>query len=261
MHEAPLRLGAFASMLCAMTLWELWRPWRQPIDLRRKRWPVNLGILVLSTVVVRGALPLGVIAAAIGAEQDSFGLLHQLALPPWVQFCVALLALDFVIYLQHILFHKVPWLWRLHRVHHSDRDFDATSALRFHPIEILMSAALKILIVTLLGAPALAVLAFEVILNSAAMFNHSNASLPPALDRFVRLILVTPDMHRVHHSTLRLETDSNYGFNLPLWDRIFGTYRAEAARGRADVQIGTLEEAERSLGLVGLLLLPFRRRR
>ncbi len=243
-----------------MTLWESWRPFRSLTDPRSKRWPVNLGILVLSTAFVRLAVPLGALAAATRAEESSFGLLNQLAIPAWLRFALALLALDLAIYLQHIVFHKVPLLWRLHRVHHCDRDFDATTALRFHPIEILMSAGIKLLAVTLLGAPAAAVLVFEVVLNGAAMFNHSNASLPRGLDSLVRLFLVTPDMHRVHHSTLQRETDSNYGFNLPWWDRIFGTYIADAELGRANVKIGLEEHQETSLGLGRLLVLPFRRK-
>ncbi|MBL4636409.1 MAG: sterol desaturase family protein [Kofleriaceae bacterium] len=212
--------------------------------------------MLLSTLIVRVAIPTGAVVVAARAQDSSFGLFHQVELPAVTAIVLAVVALDFIIYLQHLIFHHVPFLWSLHRVHHSDRDFDATTALRFHPVEILISLFVKFGAVYLLGVPPVSVIFFEVLLNGSAMFNHANAALPPGLDKWVRLLLVTPDMHRVHHSTVVAETNSNYGFSLPWWDRIFGTYRAEPQIGRSDVVIGLSEHQGASVGAVDLLLLP-----
>ncbi|HEX7063241.1 MAG TPA: sterol desaturase family protein, partial [Woeseiaceae bacterium] len=237
-HEPVLRLGAFLGVLSVMALWEAVAPRRPQRYRRRQRWPHNLLLVALDTLAVRLIFPLAAVGAALIATEHGWGLLNALTLPPWLALPVAVLALDFVIYLQHRLFHAVPWLWRLHRVHHADLEFDVTTGVRFHPLEILLSMGIKLAAVVALGAPALAVLIFEVLLNATSLFNHGNVRLPERLDRVLRLFLVTPDMHRVHHSIVRRETDSNFGFNLPWWDRLLGTYRAQPAAGHLGMTIG-----------------------
>ncbi|MCM0019384.1 MAG: sterol desaturase family protein, partial [Tagaea sp.] len=229
--EAILRLGVFLGVLAAAALWEAWRPARPRKFTRAWRWSNNLALVVLDSLLVRLLLPGIAIGAALWAQTQGWGLLNLAQMPAWLAFAVAVVALDFAIWVQHVAVHKVPILWRLHRVHHADPDFDATTGLRFHPAEILLSALYKAALAILLGAPPEAVLVFEILLNAGALFTHANASLPPALDKAMRHVFVTPDMHRVHHSPDRVETDSNYGFNLAIWDRLFGTYREKAARG------------------------------
>jgi sterol desaturase/sphingolipid hydroxylase (fatty acid hydroxylase superfamily) len=258
-HEPLIRLGAFAGVFTAMALWEALAPRRPRAVGRGLRWPSNLGVVVLDTLVVRALFPTSAVGLALLAEARGFGLLHWLGVPAWFAVPFAVVALDLVIYAQHIVFHFVPWLWRLHRMHHADLDFDVTTALRFHPVEILLSLLLKLAVVAALGAPAVSVLAFEVLLNATAMFNHANASLPPWLERWVRTVMVTPDMHRIHHSAIRVETNSNYGFNLSVWDRLFGTYRAQPGRGHEGMTIGLdyfREPAD--LRLDRMLLQPLR---
>lgn len=235
--EVGLRLGIFAGVLLLLLLLERLRP-RRPVQLRRRRWMANIGMVMLDTLALRLLLPAGALGAAWLAQQQGSGLFNQLALPYWLEAGLAFLALDCLIYWQHRLFHAIPLLWRLHRVHHSDIEFDATTALRFHPVEILLSMTIKMVAVAALGAPVAAVLVFEIALNATAMFNHSNLRLPPALDRVLRRVLVTPDMHRVHHSVLREEHNRNFGFNLPWWDHLFGSYTAQPAAGHEQMQIG-----------------------
>ncbi|MFA5940938.1 MAG: sterol desaturase family protein [Sinimarinibacterium sp.] len=237
-HESAIRLGAFSGIFAAMALWELVAPRRPQAVPRRRRWPANIGIVVLGTLLVRVVFPVAAVGVAQIAEARGWGLLQNLALPPWLAVMLAVLALDLAIYLQHVLFHAVPLFWRLHRMHHADLEFDVTTGARFHPIEILLSMAIKFGVVAALGAPAVAVLVFEVILNATSMFNHGNVRLPLAADRMLRWLVVTPDMHRVHHSVLPQETNSNFGFNLPWWDRLFGTYRAQPQAGHAGMTIG-----------------------
>ena len=257
--EPLLRFGAFAGVLVAVALWEALAPRRRQRFGRARRWPHNLGLIALNAVMVRLLAPGAAIAAALAAGENRWGLLNLLALPAWSQVVAALLLLDLAIYLQHRLFHAVPALWRLHRVHHADPDYDVTTGLRFHPLEIALSLAIKCAVVAAIGAPALAVLLFEIVLNGAAMFNHANGRLPPAVDRWLRWLIVTPDMHRVHHSAIPRETNSNFGFNLPWWDRLFGTYRAQPAAGHAAMRIGIagLQDAD-ELKLARLLLQPLR---
>jgi len=212
-------------------------PWRAA-QRRAGRWPSNLGLIVLDSLVVRLAFPLTAAGVALLAEARGWGLFHAGEVPHVLAFGLSLLLFDLMIYLQHIAFHLVPALWRIHRVHHADEVLDVSTGVRFHPLEILISTGLKCAVVLALGAPAAAVVAFEVILNAAALFTHANIRLPAGLDRALRRVLVTPDMHRVHHSAVRAETDSNYGFNLVLWDRLFGTYRAAPAAGLDCVEIG-----------------------
>lgn len=237
-HEATLRLVVFLAVLVAMMLWELASPLRRLEIPRVIRWTNNMAMVVIDTAVLRLTFPVLAVALAAKAEAAGWGMFNRLPLPAWLVLVLSLLSLDCAIYLQHRLFHAVPALWRLHRMHHADPDFDTTTALRFHPVEIALSMVIKLAVVAMLGAPAVAVLVFEVILNATALFNHGNVALPPAIDRLVRLIVVTPDMHRVHHSTDPVETNSNYGFNLPWWDRMFSTYRAAPRLGQIGMTTG-----------------------
>ncbi|MCU0855933.1 MAG: MFS transporter [Rhodobacteraceae bacterium] len=221
-----------------MVLWEVWPPRRRREIPRVIRWTNNLALVVVDTVILRLSFPILAIGLAVMAEERGWGLFNNLDAPFWVAVAVSMLLLDLAIYLQHVMFHAVPGLWRLHRMHHADLDFDATTGLRFHPVEILISMAIKLAVVAALGPPAVAVLLFEVILNGTALFNHANIDLPRPIDRWLRWIVVTPDMHRVHHSVDRRETNANYGFNLPWWDRLLGTYVAQPAKGHEGMEIG-----------------------
>lgn len=257
--EPALRLGAFLGVFAAMALWEATAPKRQLIASKPRRWTTNWLIAVLDTAVVRVLFPLAAVGAALDAAAQGWGLFPLLGVPAWAAFALTLVLFDFAIWLQHLIFHKVPLLWRLHQVHHADRDIDVTTAIRFHPIEIALSMAIKIGLVYALGAPASAVVAFEIILNGVAMFNHANIRLPRGADAVLRLLIVTPDMHRVHHSTERREHDANYGFNLSVWDRLFGTYVAQPAGGHHGMAIGLSPyQTEAPTRLGWSLLLPFR---
>ena len=257
-HESAIRLGCFLAVLVLMMLWEWRQPRRSPSLPRIRRWPANLGIIVVDSLVMRLVFPVLVVGLAGLAEAEGWGLFHWLNAPFWVAFITSLLLLDLTIYAQHVAFHKIPLLWRLHRMHHTDLDFDATTALRFHPLEIALSMLIKLAVVGLLGAPPVAVLVFEVVLNATAMFNHGNVGLSPQLDRALRRLVVTPDMHRVHHSIRREETDSNFGFNLSWWDRLFGTYRDQPRDGHAGMTIGLEYFRDwRATRLDGLLMQPF----
>jgi sterol desaturase/sphingolipid hydroxylase (fatty acid hydroxylase superfamily) len=240
--DGPIRLAVFASVFLVMALIELLWPKRKLIVSKRKRWLTNIGISAAGTALLRLmamlAVPVAAIAAALYAQAHQIGLLNQVGWPQWIKVVVALLALDLAIWAQHLVSHKIPIFWRLHQVHHADRDIDVTTAVRFHPVEIGLSMLWKIAVVVPLGASPLAVFLFEVILNACAMFNHANIALPAWFDRMLRLIVVTPDMHRVHHSVLRREHDSNYGFNLSLWDRLFRTYTAQPQAGHQGMTIG-----------------------
>ncbi len=258
-YEPWIRLGFFAAVFAVMAVWEILAP-RRPLAIRRRvRWPNNLAIVALDVVLVRVAFPTAAVGVAVFAAERGVGLFNVVAVPPWLALAAAVVLLDLAIYLQHVMFHAVPALWRLHRMHHTDLDFDVTTGARFHPIEILLSMMIKMAVVAALGAPALAVVLFEVLLNTTAMFNHGNVRLPEALDRVLRWVVVTPDMHRVHHSIVPAETNSNFGFNLPWWDRLFGTYRAQPAAGHQGVTIGIKQFREaRELRLDRLLTQPFR---
>jgi sterol desaturase/sphingolipid hydroxylase (fatty acid hydroxylase superfamily) len=259
-HEASVRLGCFVAVLGAMAAWEVLSPRRALSQRRSLRWTNNLALAAFGTLLVRIALPVAAVGVAEFTAQRGLGLLNALRVAPVWAFPISLVALDLVIYLQHRLFHAVPLLWRLHRVHHADLDFDVTTGARFHPLEILLSMLVKFAAVLALGAPAAAVLAFEIVLNATSMFNHGNVGLWPRVDRVLRLFVVTPEMHRVHHSIERLETDSNFGFSLPWWDRLFATYCAQPAAGHEAMTIGIDAFRDtRELGLDRMLLQPFRR--
>jgi sterol desaturase/sphingolipid hydroxylase (fatty acid hydroxylase superfamily) len=237
-HEPFVRLAAFASVFTVMALWEHAAPRRERRLGRSLRWPSNIGVVMIDTLVVRILFPTGAVGLALLAEAKGWGLLNIWQVPAVAAVLLAVVILDLAIYLQHVMFHAVPALWRLHRMHHADTDFDVTTGARFHPIEIALSMVVKLAVVAALGAPAVAVLVFEVLLNATSMFNHANLRLPPAADRVVRWLVVTPDMHRVHHSVNAFETNSNFGFNLPWWDRLFGTYRDQPAAGHEGMVIG-----------------------
>ncbi len=261
-YEAILRLSVFLVLFALFATLEALAPRRARSQPRSTRWFTNLSIVLLNTLALRAlaiALPFLAVGAAVDAWRMGWGLFNNLTWPLWVEVGLALLILDFAIWLQHLVTHKVPFLWRFHRVHHADRDFDVTTALRFHPLEILASMVLKIGVIYLLGPQAIAVVLFEVILNGTAMFNHTNLRLPLWLDRAVRLVLVTPDMHRVHHSIHRHEHDSNYGFALSVWDRIFRTYRPKPEAGHDLMTVGLEWQDERPSRLGWALMLPFRK--
>jgi sterol desaturase/sphingolipid hydroxylase (fatty acid hydroxylase superfamily) len=257
--EPLIRFGAFAVVLAAVGLWEVLTPCRRSSYSRAARWPHNFGLLAVDVLVVRLLAPGAAIAVALAGEAHGWGLVNGLGLPAWLAIPLAVVLLDLAIYFQHATFHAVPTLWRLHRVHHADLEFDLTTGTRFHPIEILISVAVKCAAVAAIGAPAVAVLLFEVLLNATAIFNHANAKLPVRLDAWLRRLIVTPDMHRVHHSIRYNESASNFGFNLPWWDRLFGTYRAQPAAGHEAMIIGVdAFRSARDLRLDQLLLQPFR---
>ncbi len=258
--EAAIRLGTFASVFALMAAWEIARPARSPRLARLVRWRANLGLILVNTVVLRFLLPSTAIAVAAIAEAKGWGLLHRFALPAWAAVGAGVVLLDLAIYFQHVLFHAVPALARLHMVHHADPDFDLTTGLRFHPVEMLLSAAIKMAAVVALGAPVIAVLVFEVLLNATAMFNHSNVSLPAWLEPWVRRVLVTPDMHRIHHSVIEDERDSNYGFCLSLWDRMLGTY-TPAPQLPLDIGLSAWRDPQVVASLGGVLGMPFRHAR
>ena len=257
--EPTIRLAAFLSVLVAMALWEVAAPRRRREIPRVIRWTNNLALLVLDTAILRLTFPIIAVGLAVMAEDRGWGLFNNIDVPFWLAIVVSMLLLDLAIYLQHVMFHAIPGLWRLHRMHHADLDFDATTGLHFHPVEILISMGIKLAVVAALGPPAVAVLLFEVILNATALFNHANIDLPRPVDRVLRLIVVTPDMHRVHHSVDPRETNSNYGFNLPWWDRLLGTYIAPPAKGHEGMEIGIEQfRTPRDLWLDRMLIQPVR---
>jgi len=257
--EAGIRLTGFVGILVVMAALQAAFP-RRHLRLGYRRWSGNLGLVVVDAVILRLLLPAGAMGVALWAEQAGFGLFNRLDIGATGTLIASLLLLDMIIYWQHRMFHAVPLLWRLHRVHHADQEIDVSTGLRFHPLEILLSMLIKMGAVALLGVPALAVLAFEVLLNGMAMFNHSNLRLPPGLDGLMRRLIVTPDMHRVHHSVLARETNSNYGFNLSLWDRLFGSYVPQPEKGHDAMTIGLPPyQSGRPDTLRDLLAIPFRR--
>ncbi|KQS91219.1 fatty acid hydroxylase [Rhizobium sp. Leaf391] len=263
--EPVWRLFCFATIFLALALLELLHPRLERPELMRalkaRRWFTNLSILVLSSLMLRIVFPAAATGVALWGEIHGYGLLPIVGLPPLIAGALAFVILDFTVWLEHLLSHKVPVLWRIHRVHHSDTGLDLTTALRFHPLEILLSMLWKSAVILLIGAPAVSVLIFEIVLNGAAMFNHANIKLPARLDHMLRRLVVTPDMHSVHHSSQPDETDSNYGFNLSLWDRLFATYRAQSRQAPEDMRIG-LDSYRNPLPqrLVWSLPLPFRPR-
>ena len=258
-HEPLFRLVAFVAVLAAMMVWELIAPRRRQTVPRIVRWSNNLALVVLDTAILRLAFPLLAVGFAAVVQERGWGLLNLFALPEWLAVAIAFVLLDLAIYAQHVAFHHVPWLWRFHRMHHSDIEFDTTTGIRFHPGEIAVSMLYKLALIAVLGASPIAVLIFEIVLNATSLFNHGNVTLGRA-DRAVRALIVTPDMHRVHHSAIRAETDSNFGFNLSLWDRLFRTYRGQPRQGHECMTIGLEYFRERrEAWLDRLLWQPFAR--
>ena len=257
-YESEIRLAVFLGMFITIAVWELAAPRRLLSCSRLFRWSSNLGIVVLNTISLRLIFPVAAIGVSGYAMSRGWGVFNILQLPNWIEVALSIVALDFIIYWQHVVFHKVPLFWRLHRVHHTDLDFDVTTGVRFHPAEILLSMIIKMLAVVVIGAGAVAVLIFELVLNASSMFNHGNVRLPLRADKALRLILVTPDMHRVHHSTVVDETNSNFGFNLPWWDYIFNTYRSQPSAGHDAMTLGLSEfRVLRKQTVLDLVVLPF----
>jgi sterol desaturase/sphingolipid hydroxylase (fatty acid hydroxylase superfamily) len=257
-REPFIRFGFFCGILVLMAAWELFAPRRQLQTSKTTRWFSNLGIVFIDTLSLRLLLPFFAIDVAISVERGGWGFLNHVSMPYWLKVTMGVVLLDLAIYLQHAGFHGLPSLWRLHMMHHSDLDFDVTTGVRFHPLEVLLSMGIKMVAVFLAGIPALGVLIFEVLLNATSLFNHGNVRLAAPLDRLLRFFVVTPEMHRVHHSVIIRETNSNFGFNLPWWDRLFGTYQGQPAAGHIKMTIGLSQfrDAQR-LTLPRLLLLPF----
>ncbi len=258
-REAFIRLSFFFGVLVFMAFWEIVAPKRHLTVSKTVRWSSNLGLVFLNSIVLRLLFPAAAVGVAIFARDNGWGLLNYYRLPSIVALVLSVVALDFIIYLQHVMVHAVPVLWRVHRVHHADLDYDVTTGSRFHPIEIILSMLIKFAAIVVLGPPVVAVVIFEVILNAMAMFNHGNVRLPPGLDHVLRLLVVTPDMHRVHHSVEDNEANSNFGFNLSLWDRLFGTYIAQPRGGHENMTIGIngYRDSKQVDRLPGMLALPF----
>ncbi len=259
-HEKLIRMGFFFGMLAVMALWEILAPRRALTVSRTIRWVSNLGLVFFNSIILRVLFPAAAVGMASFTSQLGWGIFNYYEAPFWLAVVVSVVAMDFVIYLQHVLVHAVPALWRFHRMHHADLDFDVTTGARFHPIEILLSMLIKFATIVVLGPPVVAVVIFEVLLNATAMFNHSNARLPLGLDRILRLLVVTPDMHRVHHSVEDNEANSNFGFNLPWWDRLFGTYIAQPRAGHEGMTIGIhkYRDPRQVSWFPGMMLLPFK---
>jgi len=259
-HENAVRVSLFVVVLGAMAAWEWVAPARAPREPWRRRWRTNVGVAAFNTLVLRVALPTTAIGLAEFAAAHGWGLLNHYSVAGWLALAIGVAALDLVVYFQHVMFHSVPVLARLHAAHHADPDFDTTTGIRFHPLEIVLSMLIKFAAIIVLGAPAFAVLLFELLLNLTALFNHGNVRLPAALDGGLRWILVTPDMHRIHHSVLEAERNTNYGFCLAVWDRIFGSYTVEPAGGQAGLRIGLpdFSDPRVSTTFSGLLGIPFR---
>lgn len=261
-HEVFIRLGFFFGVFALVALWEIRAPRRVLTRSKSLRWLNNIGLVVLNSVILRLIFPAAAVGVAAFVEQAGWGVLNLYDIAFGFKVLIAVVALDFMIYLQHVMVHAVPLLWRLHRVHHADPDYDVTTGARFHPIEIIFSMLIKFAAIVVLGAPVIAVVIFEVLLNATAMFNHGNIKLPSKMDSWLRWLVVTPDMHRVHHSTESDEANSNFGFNLPWWDRLFGTYRAQPRLNHETMHIGIhqFNQAKDVSWLSGMLLLPFRKK-
>ncbi|MCK7458032.1 sterol desaturase family protein [Idiomarina aminovorans] len=265
MSETAWRLIIFVGVLLIMVLWEFSSPKRQPRHSRKQRWPANLAIVAVDTVLLRIIAPVGLTGVALVAAENGWGLLNSInksgtGIPFWVAVVASIVVLDIVIYWQHRLFHRVPVLWRMHRVHHADPDFDVTTGLRFHPAEIVLSFIIKAVAVVALGAPALAVIVFEVILNACSLFNHGNVALPKPIERVARKVLITQELHRIHHSVEKEETNSNYGFSVSWWDHLFRSYTGKAKAGSDHIDIGLKEyrDSKVTTKLWGLLKIPFK---
>ncbi len=257
-NEIELRLGSFLVMFALIAIIEIIIPKRKLSVKKSTRWFRNLSIILLDSLAVRLLIPFTTVGVAVYAQTNAIGILHHLAMPPYLHIVFAIIILDLLIYIQHVVFHYVPILWRLHKIHHIDQDYDVTTGLRFHPIEIILSVLIKCLAILAFGVPYQGVIIFEILLNLTAMFNHGNINIPKKLDSFIRLFIVTPDMHRVHHSVIKTETNSNFGFNLSVWDKVFKTYKKSPAKGHNNMTIGLKEyQNPAKTNLLEMLLIPF----
>jgi sterol desaturase/sphingolipid hydroxylase (fatty acid hydroxylase superfamily) len=257
-HATTIRLISFAVIFILVALWEIRTPRRRLKTSKKARWIANLSIITINPVLLRLVFPLLAVETAQSAQVNGWGLLNKIEIPSMAAVGIGIVLVDLVVYLQHVMFHAVPLLWRLHMMHHTDLDYDLTTGLRFHPIEIVMSMTLKLTVIVALGPPVFSVLAFEIILNGMALFNHANIKTPQFVDTWLRRVVVTPDMHRVHHSVIIRETNSNYGFNLSCWDRLFGTYKDQPEKGQADMVIGLAQFRDpQKLSLWYILVMPF----
>ena len=259
-NEKPIRMGFFFGVLLIMALWEIAAPRRSLTTSKTLRWTNNIGLVFFNSFLLRVLFPAAVVGVAFTAREHGYGLFNVYDVSPLLASIVSVVIMDFVIYVQHVMVHAIPVLWRLHRVHHADPDYDVTTGARFHPLEIILSMLIKFATILLLGPPVIAVILFEIILNATAMFNHGNVGLPSSMDRVLRWIVVTPDMHRVHHSVEDDEANSNFGFSLPWWDRLFGTYRDQPRGGHQGMTIGIhkYHDAKDVSWITGMLVLPFR---
>ena len=257
-YESYIRLGSFIGLFALLTIWEISTPKRELLELRRFRWISNIGLIIISSLLVRFILPTAAVGIALHVEQENWGFLNHYDLPFALQFLLAFILMDLAIYFQHVMFHALPLFWRFHRVHHTDLDCDITTGLRFHPFEIVISILFKFLVIATIGAPVVAVVIFEITLNAASMFTHSNIKIPSTLERIVRWFIVTPDMHRIHHSIEENETNSNFGFFMSIWDRLLGTYTKEPEGGHTNMKIGLRNFREpKWQNLRWLIYLPF----
>jgi len=258
-HEKTIRLSFFVATLAIMALWEIIAPRRALTVSKTVRWVNNLGLVFFNSFILRLVFPAAAVGMAVFATQQGWGLFNYFQLPIVASIILSIIIMDFIIYLQHVMVHAVPLLWRLHRVHHADLDYDVTTGARFHTLEILLSMLIKFAVIVVIGPPVVAVILFEVILNAMAMFNHGNVGLPRSLDKLLRWFIVTPDMHRVHHSIEDDETNSNFGFNLSWWDRLFGTYRDQPRGGHQGMTIGirNFREPKQAAWITGMLTMPF----
>lgn len=258
-NEKVIRMGFFIGVFTIMALYEVVAPRRELTESKSVRWLNNLGLVFFNTFVLRVLFPTAAVGAALLAQENGWGILNHYMVASLIAIVVGVIVMDFFIYLQHVMVHAVPLLWRLHRVHHADLDYDVTTGARFHTLEIILSMFIKFAVIFLLGPPVVAVIIFEVLLNATAMFNHSNVRIPEAIDKILRLFVVTPDMHRVHHSIEDDEANSNFGFSLPWWDRVFGTYRAQPRGGHTGMTIGirSYRDSKHCSWLSGLLIMPF----
>lgn len=259
MDSEPLfRLATFFGVFGFLAAWETFFPRRQLTAAKLGRWAANVGIVVLNTIMLRALFATGAVGVAVAAAREKWGVLNHLAWPTFLETLLAVMALDFVLYLQHVMFHAVPGFWRFHMMHHADLDCDVTTGVRFHPVEVTLSLGIKLTAIVMLGASPTGVLCFEILLNATSMFNHSNVWIPVSVDRVLRWCVVTPDMHRVHHSIDPRETNRNFGFNLPWWDRLLGTYLPQPAQGHEAMTLGLAQFRDPArLNFIGILALPF----
>jgi len=257
-NEIVIRIACFLGIFALIAIWELITPRRVLTTSKTKRWFGNLGIVGLTSLAAQLVMPIMPVAMALVVQKNGWGLLNTLNISFPLTVIAGVIILDFAIYIQHVMFHALPILWRFHMMHHADLDYDLTTGLRFHPIEIILSVCIKLAVIAAFGPSALAVIIFEILLNATATFNHGNIYIPGPIDRVLRLFVVTPDMHRVHHSVTIRETNCNFGFNMPWWDRLFGTYRPQPAAGHEGMTIGLSQFRDSGrLTLPWMLALPF----